>query len=148
MALQRAADDAPPRAFAVAELWAADPDLLVRRAAVAAVCEPRLLRDPSYARRALDLLDAVTTALTCAPPAKRRSPAFRTLRQALGYGWSVAVAALPEEGLARFLALDGAADPDLAWIIRQNRSKARLRRLLGDGRGPRPQVAADGLVGG
>jgi hypothetical protein len=38
MAVQRAADDDPARAFALAELWAADPDPLVRRAAVAAVC--------------------------------------------------------------------------------------------------------------
>lgn len=67
MALQRAGDDDPDRAFGVAERWAADPDPLVRRAAVAVVCEPRLLRDPRFAGRALALLESVTSDLAASP---------------------------------------------------------------------------------
>ena len=55
---------------------------------------------------------------------------MRTLRQALGYCWSVAVAADPEHGLPRFLALSASPDPDVAWVVRENRRKARLARLL------------------
>ena len=58
---------------------------------------------------------------------------MRTLRQALGYGWSVASAALPADGLAALHRLEGVDDPDLAWITRENLNKARLRRLLLDG---------------
>jgi hypothetical protein len=130
MALQRAGDDDPARAFSVAERWASDPDPLVRRAAVAAVCEPRLLRDTAFARRALALVDRVTAELALLPDAPRRSAPVRTLRQALGYAWSVAVAALPAEGLAAFARLDGNPDPDITWIVREHRKKARLKRLL------------------
>jgi hypothetical protein len=130
MALQRAADEDPAHAFTLAERWAADRDPLVRRAAVAAVCEPRLLRDEAFARRALALLDAVTADLARLPSAERRAPSVRTLRQALGYGWSVAIAALPAEGLAAFRGLGTSDDPDVAWIVRENRKKARLARLL------------------
>ena len=132
MALQRAGDDDLGRAFAVAEQWKDDPDPLVRRAAVAAVCEPRLLVDPAFARRALDVLDRVTSSLAASPKSDRRSPGVRTLRQALGYGWSVVVAALPAEGLAAFHRLEGIDDADVAWIVRENRKKARLQRLLGE----------------
>lgn len=130
MALQRAADDDPARAFTIAERWAVDPDPLVRRAAVAAVCEPRLLRDPAYARRALALLDVVTTGLAKLPLPERRDSAMRTLRQALGYAWSVAIAALPDDGLAAFQRLEAHPDPDVTWIVRENRKKARLKRLV------------------
>lgn len=130
MALQRAADVDPDRAFTVAERWATDPDPLVRRAAVAAVCEPRLLRDPAFARRALALLDRVTADLARSPISNRRAAPIRTLRQALGYGWSVAVAAFPSEGMAAFARLESHSDPDISWIVRENRKKNRLKRLL------------------
>jgi hypothetical protein len=130
MALQRAADDDPDGAFTIAEQWATEPNPLVRRAAVAAVCEPRLLGNPAFAQRALALVDAVTADLARSPLATRRETAVRTLRQALGYAWSVAIAAVPDDGLAAFARLEADADPDIAWIVRENRKKARLKRLL------------------
>jgi hypothetical protein len=130
MALQRAGDDDPDNAFTIAETWATDPNPLVRRAAVAAVCEPRLLQDPSCARRSLELLAGVTAEFARSPLTDRRVSAVRTLRQALGYGWSVAVAALPGEGLATFARLEASDDPDVAWIVRENRKRNRFKRLL------------------
>jgi hypothetical protein len=130
MALQRAGDDDLGACFAVAELWAEDADPLVRRAAVAAVCEPRLLRDAVYTRRALTVLDAITAALAATPAEQRRDPSVRTLRQALGYGWSVVVAADPADGLPVFQRLETSSDPDVSWIVRENHKKARLRRVL------------------
>jgi hypothetical protein len=130
MALQRAGDNDPEEAFTIAEAWALDPDPLVRRAAVAAVCEPRLLRDPRFAHRALTILEKVTAALSRTDPSERRKPATRTLRQALGYGWSVAIAASPGEGLSIFRELEASEDPDVRWVVKENRKKARLKRLL------------------
>jgi len=72
----------------------------------------------------------VTGDLACLSDADRRSPSVRTLRQALGYGWSVAIAALPAEGLRIFAVLQRSADPDIAWIVRENSKKHRLRKLL------------------
>ncbi len=131
MALQRAGDDDLGACFALAERWAVDSDPLVRRAAVAAVCEPRLLRDPVFARRALTMLVEITAGVAATPAAQRRDPSVRTLRQALGYGWSVAVAADPADGLPVFLDLEASSDPDVGWIVRENHKKARLRRVLG-----------------
>ncbi len=109
--------------------WVDDPDPLVQRAAVATVCEPRLLRTPAAAAVAVEACRRATEHLEAMPPLRRRDPDVRTLRQALGYCWSVAVAADPAAGLPAFRALDG-ADPDIAWIIGQNLRKKRLTRIL------------------
>ena len=110
--------------------WVDDPRPLVQRAAIAAVCEPRLLRDPSVATVALGICDRATRNLCALPADRRRQADARTLRQGLGYCWSVAVAAHPEEGLPMFRALD-TSDSDLAWIVNQNSRKKRLATLLG-----------------
>ena len=47
----------------------------------------------------------------------------------LGFCWSVAVAALPKEGLQRFERLERSSDPDLQWVVRETLKKARLARL-------------------
>jgi hypothetical protein len=52
------------------------------------------------------------------------------LRQALGYCWSVAIAADAATGLPLFTALTASKDRDVQWIVRENSKKARLARLL------------------
>lgn len=102
--------------------WAADPDPLVQRAALAAVCEPRLLKDPATAALALDVCASAT----------RQAARSRVLRQALGYCWSVAIAASPGPGLAAWAALVADPDPDVQWVVRENAKKSRLAKLLKD----------------
>jgi hypothetical protein len=131
MALQRAADDDPAAGFELADRWAEDPDPLVRRAAVAAVAEPRLLSDPARAGQALRLIDRITAGFDNIPADERKTSSVRTLRQALGYAWSVVIGALPEEGLRMFRKLEARTDPDIEWIVQENRKKARLKRLIG-----------------
>ncbi|WP_454051226.1 HEAT repeat domain-containing protein [Cellulomonas sp. Marseille-Q8402] len=130
MALQRVGDADPAMLRDLVADWGGDPDPLVRRAAVAGVCEPRLLRDPATAAAALRACAAGTASIEALPAAARRDPDVRTLRQALGYCWSVAVAGDPAAGLPAFAALTTSADPDTQWVVRANRTKARLRRLL------------------
>jgi hypothetical protein len=117
MALQRWGEDDFDSMATEAERWA-EGSPLEQRAAVVALCEPRLLRTSEAARRALELVDRVTTSL----PRSRD----HVLRQALGYCWSVAVAALPDEGLERFESLERSDDPDVQWVVRENLKKARL----------------------
>lgn len=128
--LQRLGDADLPRLWALADRWLGDPHPLVRRAAVAGGCEPRLLRDAADAARAVAACQRATESLATRPAGERRDPDLRALRQALGYCWSVAVAADPAAGLPRFTALAGFGDPDVDWIIRENRRKTRLARLL------------------
>ncbi len=101
--------------------------LLERRAAVAAVCEPRLLKKPPHAKRVLKLLDTITRSIVREPD--RRAEDFKTLRQALGYCWSVAVAALPSEGKPAMEKWLVSLDVDVAWIMQENLKKDRLKRM-------------------
>ena len=106
--------------------WAKGP-LLERRAAVAAVCEPRLLKDPKHAKRVLKLLDTITTSIV--RETDRTAEDFKTLRQALGYCWSVAVVALPTEGKQVMEKWLINPDANVAWIMRENLKKNRLQRM-------------------
>ena len=130
MALQRLGDRDLPRLLGLAAEWAADENPLVQRAAAAGLCEPRLLQSPEAASAAVDVCDRATRALAALPLETRRDEDVRVLRKGLGYCWSVAVAADPAHGLPRFQALASSADPDVAWIVRENSRKARLARLL------------------
>jgi hypothetical protein len=77
----------------------------------------------------LGLLDDITAQLAAAPLAARKSDAFKTLRQALGYCWSVAVVANPETGKPLMEKWLASADPDVRWVMRENLKKNRLRKL-------------------
>lgn len=130
MALQRLGDADLPRLIGLVRVWSVRANPLVQRAAVAAICEPRLLKAATGAECALTACAQATEALVARTVDERREPDARTLRQALGYCWSVAVAAAPAVGLPMFRALADTSDPDVAWIVRENRSKARLAKLL------------------
>jgi len=126
MALQRLGDADVGALLDVAEDWA-DGGHYEQRAAVAGVCEPRLLADAERADRVFDLLDAVTASVAASD--ERDTDGFEALRKGLGYGWSVAVVAYPEAGKERFEAWLDDEDPDVRWVLRRNLSKARLSRL-------------------
>jgi hypothetical protein len=126
MALQHWGDADRPALLDAMTAWAAG-SRLEQRAAVAAVCEPRLLQSPEPAQQALALLDGVTASLVNAPD--ERADGFRVLRQALGYGWSVAVAALPAPGRAAFERWLNYDDANVRWVLRENLKKTRLARM-------------------
>lgn len=126
MALQRLGDADVDRLMEIAHDWG-NGSLLEQRAAIAGTCEPRILKNASAARVTFDLLDCVTQ--TIQQYQQRKSEEFRVLKKALAYCWSVAVAALPEEGKLRFAAWTKTGDPDVCSIIRENLKKNRLIRL-------------------
>lgn len=115
-------------AMLLAELegWLAG-SFLEQRAVAAGLCEPALLRDATVCRRVLGILDDITAGV--AQSGDRKNDSFRTLRQALGYCWSVAVAALPDEGMKALERWVDQPDPDVRWILRENLKKNRLARL-------------------
>jgi hypothetical protein len=132
MALQRWGSDEFDRLAATMGEWATGA-WLERRAAAAALCEPALLTDAERVRVVLAVLQEATAGIESAGPAERRSAQLKTLRQGLGYCWSVAVAAAPEVGRPAFEALVERAvasgDRDVLWIVRENLRKRRLERV-------------------
>ena len=121
-------DRAPLRT--IVATWVGDPNPYVRRAAVAAICEPRLLTDPATRTAALQACRRASDSITRLPATERKTPGVRNLRQALGYCWSVAVAANPDEGMPAFERLRTVDDPDIRWIVASNLKKSRLRRHI------------------
>jgi HEAT repeat protein len=126
MALQRYGEVDMPSLVAEMRRWGRDKPFL-QRAAAAALCEPRLLHPARHAKATLAILDAVTASVERAKD--RQSEGFQALRKGLGYAWSVAVVALPEEGLPRMERWLKSPNPDVRWIMRENLKKARLARV-------------------
>ena len=124
--LQRVGDVDMERLLREMKVWA-DGTPLERRAAAAGLCEPRLLRDSAHARAVLDVLDRITESLT--DESIRTSDDVRALRKALGYCWSVAVAASPEGGKRRLERWSESDDPDVRWVVRENLKKKRMQKL-------------------
>jgi len=140
MALQRLGDVNMEQLTRAMQEWSRGSPL-EQRAAAAALCEPRLLGQAKHARAVLHILDKITATLEQAD--NRRSEDFLALRKGLGYCWSVAVVALPDEGKALMERWLVNPDPDVQWIMRENLNKTRLARMdsgwvkkwLGKGRG-------------
>jgi hypothetical protein len=126
MALQRIGRESMPHLLAEMRAWAEEGPF-IQRAAAAGLCEPALLKKPEDAVHVLEILDRITTSVAAA--GDRRNEGFRVLRQALGYCWSVAAAAAPENARAYFEKWLRSTDKDVAWIMRSNLSKARARDL-------------------
>jgi hypothetical protein len=102
----------------------------VQRAAAAGLSEPALLKESEHAVQVLVILDQITTSL--AASRDRKQDGFRVLRQALGYCWSVAGAAAPDNARPYFEKWMQSKDKDVAWIMKTNLSKARLAGLRKD----------------
>jgi hypothetical protein len=101
--------------------------LLERRAVVAALCEPKLLKHQQTAQQLLAILDQITSDLL--HEKNRKHEDFRTLRKTLGYGWSVAVVAYPEGGKRMMEQWLTQEDKDIQWIMKENLRKNRLMQM-------------------
>jgi hypothetical protein len=101
--------------------------LLEKRCAIAAICEPVLLKEPSAAKFALHLLNDIT--LNFANSDDRKDDGFIALKKGLAYGWSVATAASLLEGkllMEKWLQSD---DKDVRRVMQENLKKNRLIRM-------------------
>ncbi len=126
MALQRWGDVNMLQLIEAMRIWSLG-TLLEQRAAAAALCEPRLLAEANCARETLKILDTIMTRLDIV--VDRHSEGFIALKKGLGYCWSVAVAALPEEGKALMEKWLVVPDTDVQWIMQENLKKNRLARI-------------------
>ena len=126
IALQRLGKDDMPRLLAVMKEWSRD-GAFVQRAVVAGLCEPALLSDGAETVEVLEILDHITRSLASA--SDRKHEGFRALRKALGYGWSVAAAAAPQNARPYFAKWLRSSDKDVAWVMKSNLGKARMSGL-------------------
>jgi hypothetical protein len=108
------------------EIWAKG-NHFQQRAAAAGLCEPRLLKRSENAERVLGIMDTITRSLISSFDRKEES--FKVLRQALGYCWSVAVAAIPTHGKIIMEKWFICPDKDIRYIMKDNLSKNRLVKL-------------------
>jgi hypothetical protein len=108
------------------ERWSAG-NLLERRAAAAALCQPELLTDRAFIRRTLLLLDLITASLL--EDGDRKTEAFGVLKKGLGYCWSVAVVADPSFGKPLMEKWMRCEDKDVIWIMKENLRKKRMERM-------------------
>ena len=126
IALQKFGDKDIDRLLSEMEIWSRG-NLLERRAAIASLCEPRLLKKPGSVQIVLDILDQVTKDILI--EANRKTDEFIALRKALGYCWSVAAVAAPEEGKKLFGKWFVNKDKDIRWIMKENLKKNRLMKM-------------------
>jgi hypothetical protein len=125
MALQKIGAADMRLLFKILSPWAAG-TRLEQRAVAAGLCEPALLKQPEAVQQTLELLDQITASLLNA--ADLKSDDFKSLRQTLGYGWSVAAAAnfpLAQPYLEKWTQ---SADGQVRWVMRENLTKKRLER--------------------
>jgi hypothetical protein len=126
-ALQRMLAADWKRAYSALVEWVSEDDPLVIRAAAAGVAEPPLLHEPTHAENTLAIQQRAVEKLAQFPPESRRDENVRTLRQALGYTVSVAVAAAPDAGFRLLERLAASGDSDVRWVVRENLKKNRLK---------------------
>lgn len=126
IALQRFGDHDLGRLFQEMEQWRQG-NLLERRAVIATLCEPRLLKQREDAERVLNLLDRITKELLFED--QRKSDEFIALRKSLGYCWSVAVVAAPEMGKRLIEKWFASKNQDVRWIMKENLKKNRLKKM-------------------
>jgi hypothetical protein len=139
MALQHIGREDMPRLLADMQEWS-EGGPYVQRAAAAGLCEPALLKHADHAVQVLVILDRITDSLATAE--HRRSDGFRVLRQALGYCWSVAAIGAPENARPYLEKWMRSKDKDVAWVMQENLSKARMADLAGELATPRPAPRA------
>jgi len=126
MALQRIGREDMPGLLAAMETWAGE-EPLVQRAAVAGLCEPAILKRNEEVVAVLEILDRITRSLEAAED--RKNDGFDAVRKALGYGWSVAAAAAPNNAVPYLQKWMRSTDRDVQWVIKTNLGKARMAPL-------------------
>jgi hypothetical protein len=98
-----------------------------KRAAAAALCEPKLLSQKDQVFEVLQILDTITKSIVNIED--RKDEGFVALRKGLAYCWSVAIVYNYSEGKKLFEKWISCKDRDIKWIIRENLKKDRLSRL-------------------
>jgi hypothetical protein len=126
MALQRVGDADIDFLLQEMKEWSKG-NFLEKRAAAAALCEPRLLTSEKTVGTVLGILDDVTASIVGFRD--KGNEGFEVLKKGLAYCWSVAVAAYPEKGKKLMEKWTRNEDKTVAWIMKENLKKNRLMKM-------------------
>ncbi len=108
------------------EKWAAG-NAYEMRAAAAALCEPKLLKNENHVSKVLKILDRITESIHHTPD--RKNEGFIALKKGMAYCWSVAAVGHPVVGKEYIEKWADCTDKDIRWIIRENLKKKRLDKM-------------------
>lgn len=108
------------------EVWA-EGNSYEKRAAAAALCEPKLLQKKEHVLKVLQILDTITESIKGIQD--RKDEGFKALRKGLAYSWSVAIVKAPDEGKKMFEKWILSDDKDIIWIVKENLKKDRLKKI-------------------
>ncbi|PJZ43829.1 hypothetical protein [Leptospira brenneri] len=100
---------------------------LEKRAVVAALCEPKLLKEKAAVMSLLEVLQEIT--MTFDETKDKLSEEQNSLRKTLGYCWSVAIVPFPTEGKSAFEKIIKSKNKHIRWIIKENLKKNRLIKM-------------------
>lgn len=98
-----------------------------QRAAAAALCEPKLLKNKQDTVLVLQILDRITSSIEAVKD--RKSDEFNTLKKGMAYCWSVAICEAMEVGKSMFEPWLESKDKDVIWILKENLKKNRLIKI-------------------
>jgi hypothetical protein len=97
-----------------------------KRAIVAGLCEPKLLKNKKINLEILNILIESTKSLA---HDQKLDEGSTSLRKALGYGWSVVIINIPAEGKQTFEKMFDLNGKHIKWILKENLKKKRLMRM-------------------
>lgn len=95
-----------------------------KRAVIATLCELKLLTAKDIIIKVLEILLQVTIGFN--EIKGKLSDSEISLRKTLGYGWSVAIVSLPDEGKEKFEKIAKIDNKHIQWIVKENLKKHRL----------------------
>ncbi|MDD2620913.1 MAG: hypothetical protein PHC92_09635 [Syntrophomonadaceae bacterium] len=126
MALQTYGEDHMEDLIKEMEKWS-EGNHYEKRAAAAALCEPKLLKQEAQASKVLCLLDRITEAMS--KEQDRKEESYIALKKGMAYCWSVAVVGNPDEGKSFIEKWFESTDKDIRWIMKENIKKKRLEKI-------------------
>ncbi len=120
--------------------WYADSNFLEKRAFLAALAHPPILKNKDIVRFSLSMSENILKDILSAGEESRKSEEFSVLSKGLQYCLSVFVTELPEEGFALLNKYGQSKDKDIRKIIKSNLGKSRLTKKY-------PQAVDEVLAG-
>jgi len=109
-------------------LWYHSSNYLEKRAFIATLAHPPILKDKEVARFSLKMSEDILNEILSSSKESRQSEDFIVLSKGLKYALSVFAADLPDEGFILFKKYARLNDPYLNKIIKSNLDKSRLTK--------------------
>lgn len=108
--------------------WIDDSNLLGKRAIIAALAHPPVLKKKENVLFSIKVTEGILEDITELDKEHRRTEEFRVLKKGLDYAISVFVANMPNEGFEFLENWAKKNDPDIKKIIKSNIGKSRLSK--------------------